>query len=250
MTCEAADPRAEKQLGAQPHTLQSREQVCLRVWGWVGHGSNAVGWGRVVPSNPRPGRPFWTSVTAPSLAAILWKPSHFVCNCPSRVPGSSARLVRGRPCKQLPKPAEGGGGRGSQLPRKSSKEQTLSFGYCNTLKSQRISNSSRIQRVFSPTPHNSFSPPHPWGPGRAFGKPRPETQGTLNHPHSFAKCSHHHVPKHSASNTVLHGGSAEHGSKGGLTLMWHHPFLAHPFPPPPPFPPSFTPTLPPSHPPT
>ena len=58
MTCEAADPRAEKQLGAQPHTLQSREQVCLRVWGWVGHGSNAVGWGRVVPSNPRPGRPF------------------------------------------------------------------------------------------------------------------------------------------------------------------------------------------------
>ena len=65
MTCEAADPRAEKQLGAQPHTLQSREQVCLRVWGWVGLGSNAVGWGRVVPSNPRPGRPFWTSVTAP-----------------------------------------------------------------------------------------------------------------------------------------------------------------------------------------
>ena len=52
MTCEAADPRAEKQLGAQPHTLQSREQVFLRVWGWVGHGSNAVGWGRVVPSNP------------------------------------------------------------------------------------------------------------------------------------------------------------------------------------------------------
>ena len=112
VTCEAADPRAEKQLGAQPHTLQSREQVCLRVWGWVGHGSNAVGWGRVVPSNPRPGRPFWTSVTAPSLAGILWKPSHFVCNCPSRVPGSSARLMRGRPCKQLPKPAEGGGGGG------------------------------------------------------------------------------------------------------------------------------------------
>ncbi len=67
VTCEAlaADPRAEKQLGTQPHTLQSREQVCLRVWGWVGLGSNAVGWGRVVPSNPRPGRPFWTSVTAP-----------------------------------------------------------------------------------------------------------------------------------------------------------------------------------------
>ena len=70
--------------------------------------------------------------------------------------------------------------------------------------------------IFSPNPHNSFPPTPQWGQGRAFGKPQPEA-GTLNHPHSFsfAKCSHHHVPKHSASNTVLHGGPVEHGSKGG-----------------------------------
>jgi hypothetical protein len=79
--CEAG-VRAPLQLGAQPHTLQSSEQVCLRVRGWAGHGSCAVGWGRVVPSNP---------FSVPS--AILWKPSHFVCNCPSRAPGLSVRLV-------------------------------------------------------------------------------------------------------------------------------------------------------------
>ena len=77
MTCEAADPRAEKQLGAQPHTLQSREQVCLRVWGWVGHGSNAVGWGRVVPSNP-----FSVPVPLAVPSPILWKPSHFCSQLP------------------------------------------------------------------------------------------------------------------------------------------------------------------------
>ena len=105
---------------------------------------------------------------------------------------------------------------------------------------------------FSPNPHNSFSPPHPWGQGRAFGKPQPGAQGTLNHPHSFsfAKCSHHHVPKHSASNTVLHGGPVEHGGKGGggLTLMWHQPPVScTPFPSPPPSHPRLHPS---SHPPT
>ena len=102
--------------------------------------------------------------------------------------------------------------------------------------------------ISPPTPTNQFPPTPPWGQGRAFGKPRPETQGTLNHPHSFAKCSHHHVPKHSASNTVLHGGPVEHGSKGGggnsLSCGTPHPFLAHPFPPPP------LPTLVYTHPPT
>ena len=119
VTCEAADPRAEKQLGAQPHTLQSREQVCLRVWGWVGHGSNAVGWGRVVPSNPRRAGPFGPRSRRLQVQQSFGSQVTFVRNCPSRVPGSSARLVRGRPCKQLPKPAEGEGGRGSPLPRKS-----------------------------------------------------------------------------------------------------------------------------------
>ena len=100
------------------------------------------------------------------------------------------------------------------MPRKSSKGANIVLDCCNMLKSQRISNSSRIHEFFSPNPHKSNPP---WGLGRAFGKPRPETQGTLNHPHSFsfAKCSQHHVPKHSASNTVLHGGPVEHGSKGG-----------------------------------
>ena len=221
----------------------------------MGHGSNAVGWGRVVPSNPRPGRPFWTSVTAPSLAAILWKPSHFVCNCPSRVPGSSARLVRGRPCKQLPKPAEGGGGGEVNClenhPR--SKHCPLATATRSNPSAYQIPAASSV--FFLQLPTNQFPPTPPWGQGRAFGKPRPETQGTLNHPHSFsfAKCSHHHVPKHSASNTVLHGGPVEHGSKGGWGT---HSYVAPPVPRtpfpslPPPFPPSFTPILPPSHPPT
>jgi hypothetical protein len=52
VTCEAATPWVEKQQTTEPHALHSSEQVCLRVWGWAGHGSCAVGWGRVVPSNP------------------------------------------------------------------------------------------------------------------------------------------------------------------------------------------------------
>ena len=107
--------------------------------------------------------------------------------------------------------------------------------------------------ISPPTPTNQFPPTPPWGQGRAFGKPRPETQGTLNHPHSFAKCSHHHVPKHSASNTVLHGGPVEHGGKGGGGTHSHEApttRFSHTLSLPPPFPPSFTPILPPSHPPT
>jgi hypothetical protein len=106
--------------------------------------------------------------------------------------------------------------------------------------------------ISPPTPTNQFPPTPPWGQGRAFGKPRPETQGTLNHPHSFAKCSHHHVPKHSASNTVLHGGSAEHGSKGGGTHSHVAPptRFSHTLSLPPPLPTlvyTHPPTLPPSH---
>ena len=80
VTCEAATPWVEKQQTTEPHALQSSEQVCLRVWGWMRCGVGQGG--AVVPSNPFP---------VPS--AILWKPSHFVCNCPARAPGLNVRLV-------------------------------------------------------------------------------------------------------------------------------------------------------------
>ena len=217
--------------------------------GWAGHGSNAVGWGRVVPSNP-----FSVPLAVPSPQAwpspILWKPSHFCSQLPFTGAGLQCETGERAPLQTAAQASWGGGGEVHCLDNHHSSKNIV-LDCCNMLKSQRISNSSRIHRVFLPQPQQISFPRPPWGQGRAFGKPRPETQGTLNHPHyfSFAKCSHHHVPKHSASNTVLHGGPVEHGSKGGgkLTLMWHPPPVSRtPFPYPP-FPPSFTPTLPPSH---
>jgi hypothetical protein len=217
----------------------------------VGHGSNAVGWGRVVPSNPRPGRPFWTSVTAPSLAAILWKPSHFVCNCPSRVPGSSARLVRGRPCKQLPKPAEGGGGGEVNCLENHPRSK-----HCPLATATR-SNPSAYQipaASTSPNPHKSVSPDPHGGRGERSASPGPRRRVRLTTPTPFPLPSAHTTMCRNTLRPILccTGALRSTGARGGeLTLMWHPPPVSRtPFPSPPPFPPSFTPILPPSHPPT
>jgi hypothetical protein len=79
VTCEAATPWVEKQQTTEPHALQSSEQVCLRVWGWMRCGVGQGGAGG--PIKP--------------LSGAFSNPleSHFVCNCPARAPGLNVRLV-------------------------------------------------------------------------------------------------------------------------------------------------------------
>ena len=101
--------------------------------------------------------------------------------------------------------------------------------------------------IFPPTPTNQF--PH-GGRGERSASPGPRRRVRLTTPTPFPLPSAHTTMCRNTLRPILccTGALWSTGARGGgeLTLLWHHhPFLAHPFPPPPPLP-----TLVYTHPPT
>ena len=125
------------------------------------------------------------------------------------------------------------------MPRKSSKEQTLSLTVATRSNPSAYQIPAASSVFFPQLPTTRFPHPTHGGRGERSASPSPGRRVRLTTPTPFPLPSAHTTMCRNTLRPIL--------CWGGLTLMWHHPFLAHPFPPPPPSHPRLHP---PSHPPT
>ena len=178
----------------------------------------------------------------------------FVRNCPSRVPGSSARLVRGRPCKQLPKPAEGGGGgEVNCLENHQRSKHDWNIVATRSNPSAYQIPAASTEYFFPQPPQISFPRPPPnGGRGERSASPSPGRRVRLTTPTPFPLPSAHTTMCRNTLRPILccTGALWSTGARGGGGTHSHvapPTRFSHTLSLPPPFPPSFTPTLPPSH---